>query len=141
MPLPLLDANVIVRHVTGDESNHSPRSTAFIQRIERGEISVLLFDTVLFEAVYVLEGFYRYDRATIRDAVLPIIELPGIELAHKTAYRDHFDLYTRYPGLSYADSLHAALMRDQGITEIVSFDRGFDRLPGITRIEPPPLGE
>jgi uncharacterized protein len=36
--------------------------------------------------------------------------------------------------LSARDAIHAAVMEQQGITEILSFDSGFDALPGITRL-------
>lgn len=36
--------------------------------------------------------------------------------------------------LSARDALHAAVMQREGITQIMSFDSGFDGLPGITRL-------
>jgi hypothetical protein len=36
--------------------------------------------------------------------------------------------------LSARDALHLAIMQEQGITKILSFDKGFDGLPGIERI-------
>jgi predicted nucleic acid-binding protein len=35
-----------------------------------------------------------------------------------------------------ADAYHAAVMESLGITEVISFDRHFGRIPGITRAEP-----
>ena len=40
-----------------------------------------------------------------------------------------------YPTLSARDAIHAAAMQEHGVTRIMSFDVGFDRLPGITRLE------
>jgi predicted nucleic acid-binding protein len=37
--------------------------------------------------------------------------------------------------LSARDALHAAVMERRGVTRILSFDGGFDSLPGITRIK------
>ena len=39
------------------------------------------------------------------------------------------------PGISARDALHAAVMRSAEITQILSYDRGFDGIPGIERIE------
>jgi len=39
-----------------------------------------------------------------------------------------------HPGLTARDALHVAVMRQLDITEILSFDRHFDDLPGISRI-------
>ena len=38
------------------------------------------------------------------------------------------------PGISARDAIHVAVMEVHGITKILSFDRGFDGLPGIERI-------
>jgi predicted nucleic acid-binding protein len=39
------------------------------------------------------------------------------------------------PNLSARDALHAAVMLNHGIHHIATFDRDFDRIPGIERIE------
>ena len=36
--------------------------------------------------------------------------------------------------LSARDAVHAAVMQQHQLREILSFDRGFDSLPGLTRI-------
>ena len=36
--------------------------------------------------------------------------------------------------LSARDALHVALMEREGIEHIMSFDHGFDGLPGVTRL-------
>ncbi|MDQ2706521.1 MAG: type II toxin-antitoxin system VapC family toxin [Actinomycetota bacterium] len=36
--------------------------------------------------------------------------------------------------LSARDALHIAIMRRHGLDTIMSFDRGFERYPGITRV-------
>jgi hypothetical protein len=39
------------------------------------------------------------------------------------------------PRLSARDALHVATMERHGIERIITFDTGFDGLPGITRVE------
>lgn len=38
------------------------------------------------------------------------------------------------PRLSARDALHAAVMRRHGVARILTFDAGFDGLPGVTRV-------
>ena len=45
-------------------------------------------------------------------------------------------LADRYPGISTRDYLHAAVVRRIGVERIISADRDFDRLPGVTRLDP-----
>ncbi len=135
MPLPFLDTNVILRHLLGDHPDHSPRATAYLGRIERGELSVRTADTVVFELVFTLERSYRQPKARIREAVLALLGLPGIVLPGKRRLRRAFDLYVDL-NLPFADAYHAALMEGLKLDEIVTFDQHFNRIPGITRVEP-----
>jgi len=135
MALPFLDTNMLVRHLTGDHSDHSPRATALIQRIEDGEIEVQVSDMVIFETTFTLERAYRVPKDHIRQWVTEFLALPGIVLPGKRRYERVFDLYVDY-NLPFGDAYIAAEMERAGADQIYSFDREFDRLPGVTRIEP-----
>jgi predicted nucleic acid-binding protein len=56
---------------------------------------------------------------------------PGVEEADVLAAKD---LVHAHRQLSARDALHAAVMRRREITEILSFDRRFDAVAGITRL-------
>jgi predicted nucleic acid-binding protein len=43
---------------------------------------------------------------------------------------------THYSGLASRDLLHAAVMQRLGVTQIISSDRGFDAIDGVTRLDP-----
>ncbi|MBM3462698.1 MAG: type II toxin-antitoxin system VapC family toxin [Armatimonadetes bacterium] len=133
--LPFLDTNILLRHLTHDHPEHSPRATAYLSRVEAGELRVRTADTVIFETVFTLQRYYKLSRAEIRDRVLPIILLPGIVLPGKPRLRATFDLYVQH-NVSFIDAMHAVLMQRLGIQEIVSFDLDYDRVPGLKRIEP-----
>jgi predicted nucleic acid-binding protein len=139
--LPFLDANVILRHTLQDHAEHSPRASALIQRIEAGDQLVHTVDAVVFEVVFTLERTYKVPRERIRDGILKLILLPGIKLRGKLRYRRVFELYVTYPRLSFADCFYVAVVEAAGLTRLISFDQGFDRIPGITRVEPDVAGE
>jgi len=46
------------------------------------------------------------------------------------------ELYAVSTFLDFEDALAVSHMEQQGLTEILSYDRDFDRAPGIVRIEP-----
>jgi predicted nucleic acid-binding protein len=39
-----------------------------------------------------------------------------------------------YTELSARDAVHLAIMEQQGIDRIMTFDKGFDQFPGVTRL-------
>ncbi len=49
--------------------------------------------------------------------------------------REAREILQSVPGISARDALHVAVMRSAGITQILSYDRGFDAVPGIERLE------
>jgi predicted nucleic acid-binding protein len=132
----LLDTNILLRHILADPPDHTPRATAYLQRIEQGDAQARLTDTVIFETVYVLQSLHRVPRPDIRDAILTILRLSHIRLSSKRMLREVFDLYVSTPSLSYADCYHAVLTKRLGLAAIVTFDRKFDRVPGLVRVEP-----
>ena len=130
-----LDTNILLRHLLGDHPDQSPRATELLRRIERGELRARIADFVVLETVFTLERTYKRSKADIAAALAPLIGLPGILLVGKRNFQVAFDLYTRLR-LPFADAYYAALMQRRGIQEIISFDKDFDRIPGITRREP-----
>jgi predicted nucleic acid-binding protein len=138
--LPFLDTNIFLRHLRGDHADFSPRATALLQRIEQGSLKVRTADTVIFETVFTLERRYKQSKEAIREAFLPLIELSGIELPGKRRFRQVFGYYIE-KNISFADAYHAVLVESLRLTQIISFDRDFNRISALTRVEPDSTGE
>lgn len=130
-----LDTNILLRHFLQDHPDQSPRATACLQRIEDGALRVRIADTVVFETVFVLERRYRQPKEAISAALRLFVALPSVALPAKTRILRALDLYADL-NLPFADAYHAAVALDAGIEEILSFDRDFGRIAGITRVEP-----
>jgi predicted nucleic acid-binding protein len=59
----------------------------------------------------------------------------GLRLPAKTLCIAALNLFAER-NISYADAFNAVYMQSKGITEVYSWDTDFDRIKGITRIEP-----
>jgi predicted nucleic acid-binding protein len=133
--LPYLDTNVIIRHLTRDNPAQSPRAAEIFARIERGELRVLLVETVIFETVFTLWRSYRQTKAGVRDAILALLDLPGMVMAQKERVRRALDFFVDL-NISFGDAYLVAIMEQEQASQIISFDRDFDRVPGIERFQP-----
>src|SRR3712207_2043478 len=109
MAQPLLDTNILLRHFLQDHPSQSHRATAFVARIEAGELQVRTSEIVIFETVFTLQRQYRRPKDRIRDGVLAILDLPGITLPGKRRFRRIFDVYVGL-NLSFADAYHVVMM-------------------------------
>ena len=130
-----LDTNVLLRHLLQDQPAQSANATRYLAAIEAGGAKVRIADTVIFETVFTLQRQYGVRKPKIRDTLLPLIDLSGIILPGKRRLREVFDLYLTYK-ISFADAYHAVLMKRLRLSEIVSYDRGFDKISSIKRVEP-----
>jgi predicted nucleic acid-binding protein len=134
MPIPRIDANIVLRYLTGEPPIQAEQATRLFQRISAGEVRVRLEEIVLAEAVWTLLSFYRNSRYEIAEWLLGILAHDGIEARDKGVLRQAL-MFFRERNVSFADSLLAAHMLANQEHEIYSFDRDFDRIPGITRLE------
>ena len=132
-----LDSNILLRHVLKDDPIQSPASRSLIQAIEQGRVTVWTSDLTVAEVVWVLSNkrTYNLPREQIRDALLPLIDLPHLKLARKRLYSRVFELYTSLP-IDYVDCYHAALLERTSDPSIYSFDKDFDDIARISRVEP-----
>lgn len=132
---PFLDTNVILRHLLHDIPSQSERASHYIAEIEQGSRRVRVAETVILEAVFVLQRTYKVPKQEIADALLTLLELPGLILPGKRLFRSAFAYYVNL-NISFGDAYHVALMHSLHIDEVISFDRDFDRVPGVSRQEP-----
>jgi predicted nucleic acid-binding protein len=133
----VLDTNILIRYLTNDNADLSPRALRFLQSVDAGERSVYLPEAVLVETVQVMmSDIYRKGREEVRRRLRPILAISGIEMNHKRSYNLALDIFVDYPRLSIVDSICAAHSDRYSDKAVVTYDRGFRNIPGITREEP-----
>ena len=130
-----IDANIILRFLTNDLPDQADRAASLLRKLENREDTAFLPDLILADIIWVLEGYYKQPRAQIRDWMTTILSLPGLEFSNKEMALTALDIYVENK-IGWSDAFTASQMLACGITEIYSFDHHFDKIKGITRIEP-----
>lgn len=127
-----VDSNVPM-YVAGREHPNREPARRFLGRARTGEVPICTSTEVLQEILYRYVALERVDLAmTVYDLfveVCPVV-LP-VTLADTDRARD---LLRESTGLSVRDAVHAAVMLNNEVTDIASFDEGFDRIAGIRRL-------
>ena len=130
----LLDANILMYAAGANHPNKQP-SVRFLERVARREVEAILDAESLQEILHRyralgrwVEGRRVYDLARqLFHQVLPVTaEILGQARV----------LMDRHEQLSARDALHAAVAFTHGLEAICSFDRDFDALAGLRRVEP-----
>ncbi len=137
MTTQFIDANVFIRHLTRDDPRKAQACLELFQRAREREVTLTTSESVIAEVVYVLSSrkLYNLPREEIRKLLYPLLSLPGLKLTNRKMYLHALDLYATHP-LDFEDALTVAQMKRQKLSQIYSYDRHFDQVAGITRMEP-----
>lgn len=130
-----LDTNVLMRYFTNDDPSRAQQAFALIDRIERGEEHVVTSMMIVFETVFLLERRYKVPKAKVRELVWDVLSMRGVQLMGKSLCSQALDVYVD-KNISLADAYTVVFMQSRGITEVYSWNADFDKIPGVTRIEP-----
>jgi predicted nucleic acid-binding protein len=132
-----LDTNIFLRYLTRDDEQKYQACLRLFQQAEQNQVSLVTSEAVIAEVVYVLSSpkHYQLPRPRIQIALARLLILSGLKVPHRQVCLRALDLYTKHP-LDFEDCLALAHMEQQHLTQIYSYDRGFDRVSGIHRLEP-----
>ena len=132
-----LDTNIILRFLLNDDEVKASNCRKLFERLKDGSEEVLTSEEVISEVVYVLSSkTYGLSHEEVRSKLIPVISLVGLRMPHKRLLIKGLDIYANYKDFDFEDAVSIAYMERDEIKEIYSYDRDFDSLPQIKRIEP-----
>jgi predicted nucleic acid-binding protein len=126
-----LDANVLIRHLTGDPPAQARRASSFLERADE----LLVSDLIVAEVVYVLESFYEVERQRVAELVRAIVGFPAIVVVDEPLLLRALEVY-EVDRLDFAEAYLVASAEASGVGAIASFDRDLDRVATVRRVEP-----
>jgi len=96
-------------------------------------------ERLVTDAEVLQEICHRYVAINKREAIQPAFDailgvVDDVLAIERTDVEHAKDTVLRYQSLSARDALHLAVMARRDITQLMSFDRGFDEYPGIKRL-------
>jgi predicted nucleic acid-binding protein len=121
-----LDANVLLRFLTGSPQELAGRAARLLEKAQRSEISLRVHPVVVAETVWVLESFYGYSRGEISSALIPLLEQPALRVEGVRTVVRALEAMARN-NVDFVDALLAETARSRG-EGIVSFDKDFRKL-------------
>lgn len=130
-----VDANVILRYLTGDPPEMAEAALRTLTAAQRGKVRLLLTPITVAEVVWVLESFYGHPRAQVAQTLTQFLRADGVEVESLDLLIEALALYHEH-NLDFADALLATVARRKGPPVVYSFDRDFDRVAGLTRLTP-----
>jgi hypothetical protein len=130
----LVDSNILM-YAAGSPHPFKAPSHDWLERAARGEFEVGVDAEVLQEILHRYRNADRWeDGRRVYDLARRAI--PGVLPITVEALDEARDILDSTPRIPARDALHAAVCRLNGAEAICSYDRHYDAIRGIRRIEP-----
>lgn len=130
----LLDTNVLIRFLTGDQNRKYRKLYSFFESLESGEMRVELKLIVLFQVIYVLKSFYKIPKKEIVGGLAELLRYKGITIKEKKIVQRALELW-REKNVEIVDCYLLACLEKDAQSIIFSYDRDFDKFK-VNRKEP-----
>jgi hypothetical protein len=127
-----VDSNVAM-YMVGNDPDRKTEVRRVLERLA-SEQRHLATSSEVFQ-----ELLHRYVSAGRHDAIQPVFDalrdiVDDVFAVEEADVLVAKDLAQTHPRLSARDAVHAGVMRRRKISEILSFDQGFDEVAGIRRL-------
>ena len=127
-----MDSNIPM-YLIGAEHPNKTRSRDLLQQLIQQEERLVTSVEVYQEILHRFTAIQRIDAIdpaldTLSALVDEVLKFGMEEILKARMTIDAVE------GISARDALHTAVMEAAGVTRILSFDKGFDRCPGIERL-------
>jgi predicted nucleic-acid-binding protein len=124
-----LDANVVLRHFTGQPPDLAARATAAL--VGAPPRSLVLADLTVAEIVYVLQGVYERPREEVVRLVEATLSLASIAVDNEALLRRTLEHYGRR-GMDWPNAYLVALVETRRLDSLLSFDRLDAKIKGLS---------
>ena len=133
----LINANVFIRYLIGDDAAKQQKSKQLIDRIRTGQEEAFTTDIIVHEVCYVLSAstHYNLSHQDIRDRLYPILAIQGLHIANKSICLEALNIFAAGEKVDLSDAISVAYVRNGLVDGIYSFDRKLDNLPGSNRVD------
>lgn len=125
----------VIMYAAGGEHPLRDSSRRILSRIGNGDLNGVISVEVIQEILHRFVSVRRPEVGRAQASEAMDFFAPVLPITHALMRRVP-DLALKYPSLDARDLVHVATCIHEGITDIVSPDRGFDQVAELRRIDP-----
>jgi len=129
-----IDANIFLEFILEDEK--SEKCDILLKNIKTNEINAMTSDFIVYTCLIQIQNKLK-NIELLKDFILLIGSLNGLEIIrpYLTDIYNAIEIANK-ESLDFDDSLVVSCMKSANINKLVSFDKHFDKVKTINRIEP-----
>lgn len=130
-----VDTNIFIRYLTNDIPEKADKCEKIFREAVNREENLYTTDMVIAEIVWVLESYYELPKGKVQDKLEKILNTPNLTCPNKDLILTALALYTGI-NIDFIDAYNALILKREKIRDAYSYDKHYDRISWLTRIEP-----
>jgi predicted nucleic acid-binding protein len=126
----VVDTDTLVRFITRDDEEKAQKVRLFFHNHK----DLVLTDLTFAECFWVLKSFYNYKKDRLIEIFRMLIDAQSFR-CNSSLLSLALDILETH-NTSFIDAYTAAYAQTKNDGKVISFDKGYDKVKGVTRIEP-----
>ncbi len=132
----LVDTNILLRFLTGTPPHQATAARNLFSRAKAGEVTLEITPIIVAEAFYTMLTFYGLERKEASEKLLHLLQQRGVKVRESDIILNALR-HLQSTNVALADAYLATAAETEKIP-VASFDKDFDKFPGMSRYEPVP---
>ena len=131
-----VDTNIFLRLIARDDEKQYQECLQVMNKVREEKFQAFTSPLVLAEVQWTLGKFYQLKKDEIIRAMQAILSLRNLKIIEDADFQTAVTLYTSH-SIKFVDCLiasHFSIL--QGTLQILSYDKEFDKIKGVERVEP-----
>ncbi len=130
-----IDTNIFIRFLVNDIPQKADACEKIFKNAVARKETLFTTEMVIAEIIWVLESYYELSQQEVQEKVEKILNTPNLICPHKDLILNALTIYGE-KNIDYIDAYNALILKDKGIKELYSYDKHYDRMDWLTRLEP-----
>ena len=130
-----VDTNVFLRFLLADHPKQSPASRRLFEEAKENKIKLTTHSIVIVEIIWTLQSFFGFSKQEILDKLNVILHFNQLEIIDCDILVMAVEIFGD-KNVDFIDAYVASYLVQKKIYQIYSFDKDFDKIGKIKRIEP-----
>lgn len=130
-----IDTNIFVGFLTDDVPEKADACEKIFRRAVEKKVSLFTTEMVIAEIIWVLESYYNLEKDDIADKIEKILNTPNLVCPNNALILNALNIYVE-KNIDYIDAYNSLILKNKQIETLYSYDKHFDRLHWLKRMEP-----
>lgn len=130
-----VDTNIFLRFLLADHPRQSPACKKLFEKAAKGEVKLVTLPIVIAEIAWVLHSFYKEPFKEVAEKLRVILLFEGLDVSNRDALLLATQVFESKK-IDFIDAYIASWIKSKNLAKVFSYDKDFDKIKEIKRIEP-----